>query len=331
MKRLVAGLFIIVTLVFAMLAALSGPLPETAVVGPEPVPPIDDLIPQGTRADGEATLRVLRGGVIARMTMERYLIGVVASEMPAAFELEALMAQAVAARTNALYNMRVKPKANHPGADVCSDFTCCTAYSDDEELRERWQDDYVENVTRIINAVLRTDGEYVSYEDKPILAVFHSSSAGKTESSGNVWLEDLPYLQSVYSPETAEQVPDYVSTVTVERSVFLDTIKRELSVTIVSDDEQSWISDISYTESGRVGELSIGGVPVSGTKLRSMFDLRSTAISFEWAKGDVVFSTVGSGHGVGMSQYGANVMAKSGMDYKKILSTYYTGAVIQKS
>ena len=329
MRRIIYGLLIIVAIAFSVMAALSGPLPEVTETGPEPIPPIDELIPQGTRADREATIQVLCGKEIREMSMERYLIGVVAAEMPATFELEALMAQAVAARTNALYNMKVKQKTSHPGADVCSDFSCCTAYTEDEQLRDNWQDDYVDNITRIINAVLKTDGEYISYEGKPILAVFHSSSAGKTESSGNVWMTDLPYLQSVSSPETSAQVPNYVSTVTVSRSDFVDTLRKEYSVVFSNENAKSWITDIS-TANGRVSELNVCGTPIPGTALRSMFDLRSTAFAIELVDGDIVFTTVGNGHGVGMSQYGANAMAKDGIGYREILSAYYKGTTIEK-
>jgi stage II sporulation protein D len=263
------------------------------------------------------------------MALERYLIGVVAAEMPAAFETDALMAQAVAARTNVFYNMYVRPKTNHPDAGVCTDFSCCAAYSSDEQLREKWRDDYTDNIMRIINAVTGTDGEYLSYGNEPILAVFHSSSAGRTETSGNVWITDLPYLLSVYSPEKEADVPDYIFNVTVPRSIFIDTVQRKYpDAALGGDAEESWITDISYTESGRVKELSIGGATLAGTTLRSMFNLRSTTISFKWTNGDIIFTTIGYGHGVGMSQYGANVMANNGIGYKEILGAYYTGTTL---
>ena len=327
-KRIVFSIFIILIMVLAVLASLSDPLQKLPMLSNRPLPPLDELIPQGTRADTDVTLRILLGDGIEEISMERYVIGVVAAEMPATFELDALMAQAVAARTNALYNIYIKPKLNHPGADICTDYFCCAAYSNDEFLRDKWENAYVINITRVIDAVLSTDGEYISYEDEPILAVFHSSSAGKTETSGNVWLTDLPYLQSVDSPETEENVPDYISSVAIPGSVFSEKVKDVYPDAVFSGAEKSWIKDITHTESGRVKELVIGGVTIKGTQLRSMFDLRSTAVVFEWDQGNIVFTTTGYGHGVGMSQYGANVMAKGGIGYRDILSAYYTDTII---
>lgn len=327
-KPILVITMVIVISVVAIIVILFKSQSNSTLVKPKPLPPLEELIPQGLRTDTEVTLRVLYGEEIKETTMERYIIGVLAAEMPATFAPEALKAQAVAIRTNALYNIYVKPKSNHPDADVCTSYSCCTAYKHDEQLRDSWKDSYVENITKIINAVLETDGEYVSYEGEPILAVFHSSSAGKTEASENVWVSSLPYLSSVYSPETEENVPDYISSVTISRSDFIETVKNAYPESVLIGNEESWITDITYNESGRVRELIIGGIPIKGTALRSMFKLRSTAISFEWIQGDIVFTTKGFGHGVGMSQYGANVMAGEGVDYRDILCAYYSGTVL---
>lgn len=331
-RKIVTGLVIILSIVFAALVSLSNPhqILPARIITPEPPPALEELIPEGKRADNEMPIRVLFGEEIIEMSMERYLIGVVAAEMPVSFESGALMAQAVAVRTNVLYNMNVNYEPNHPDADACTSYSCCSAYIDDETLRKQWSDDYVENIKKVIDAVLRTDGEYISYENRPIQALFHSSSIGKTETSGNVWMTDLPYLHSVYSPETYENVPDYVSSVTIPQQEFIDTIQKEYPNAIFSGDVESWITDTTYTESGRVNTQIIGGVLIKGTKLRSMFNLRSAAISFEFADGNIIFTTIGYGHGVGMSQYGANVMAKDGMDYKDILCAYYIGTTIAK-
>ena len=327
-KKITTGVLTLILVVLVMLASLSGPQIQTVELEPEPLPPLEVLFPQSGSADSKTTLLVLTGDDVVEMTMDRFLIGVVAAEMPVLFETEALKAQAVCARTNVLYNMHVRPKANHPHANVCTDHTCCMAFSRDERLRNRWSVEYIENINKIIGAIAETDGVYVAYDDEPIFAPFHSSSIQKTETSGNVWTTDLPYLLSVDSPETADNVPNYISTVTVVRSVFIDKIIDEYPDAVLDGDEGAWISGIIHTESGRVLELLIGGVPIKGTDLRSMFNLRSTALSIEWAGGDVLFTTIGFGHGVGMSQYGANVMASTGKDYSEILSAYYTGVTL---
>ena len=322
-----SGLTAIFVMIIAIQVSISGPFRGPQIVTPEPPPPIEELLPQGDRADIDLKLRILLGDHINEITMEQYLIGVVAAEMPASFELEALKAQAVAARTNALYSMLVLQKPRHPDAHVCSDFTCCTAYSNDERLRERWGYDYVRNITGIITAVTETDGIFLSYDDQPIIASFHSSSARRTESSVNVWMSALPYLRSVSSPETELQVPNYVADVTVSLEDFIDIILSAYPDAVLDGVEESWITDVTHTESGRIYELVIGGVPVRGTAIRSLFDLRSTAIMFKWIPSDgITFTTTGFGHGVGMSQYGANAMAADGSDYSEILLHYYTGA-----
>ena len=311
-----------------MSASLSGPrYGQAGPLSNEP-PPLEELIPPGTRKDSGFLLSVLNGNDIVSMTMERYLIGVLCAEMPASFEPEALKAQAVAARTNVMYNMNVAKKAKHPDADVCTDPNCCAAYRSDELLREKWGRNYVRYITKIIDAVVETDGICMSYEGSPICAFFHSSSAGKTETSGNVWVTDLPYLLCVSSPETAEDVPDFIVSVPVTRADFIDTVLTIYPDAVLDGSGESWISDITYTESGRILDLSIGGVTVKGTELRSMFGLRSTAVTISWYQGDIVFTTTGYGHGVGMSQYGANVMAADGKNFMEILNHYYSGITL---
>lgn len=328
---------ILISLALAVLAftiAISWSLPGNVDTPPEPEitpsepPPLSELIPEGTRSDGDVALSVLLGEELVTMTMERFLIGVVASEMPASFEVEALKAQAVAARTDIMYNMYVSKKPRHPDADVCGDYTCCMAYKDDQELRIKWGDSYVEHVMKIIGAVVGTDGMYMAYDAQPILAVFHSSSAGRTENSGNVWSADLPYLVSVPSPETADQVPDFVSAVRVSQSDFLETALSAKPGAVFGDDPASWITDVTYTVSGRISTLMLGGAPVTGPELRSMFGLRSTAADITIEDGDIVFTTTGYGHGVGLSQYGANAMAENGKDFREILAAYYTGVTL---
>jgi len=300
------------------------PTQEPAPALEEP-PPLEELMPIFARADSDVMLRVLLDGNIIEMSMERYLIGVVAAEMPALFELHALKAQSVAARTDALHKMHVTPKQNHPEADVCGDFRCCVAFKSDDVLRERWDDDYVHHMTRIIDAVTGTDGVFMTYRGAPILAVFHSSSAGMTETSGNVWVQDKPYLKSVVSPETPELVPGFIQTVTMSREEFIETALAGHPYAVFGDDRELWITDITHTESGRVAYLSLGGVRIRGIQLRAMFGLRSAAVSVEMTGDEVTFTTMGYGHGVGMSQFGANIMAQNGMTYREILRAYYTG------
>jgi len=328
LARFIMASIIMAAMLVIVLVTVSGPYeeaPEREAEPPPPPPPLEVIIPPGTRSDRDFGLYVQAGEETVVMSMEMYLIGVVAAEMPAGFPLEALKAQAVAARTMVLYHTFVQPKAQHPSANACTDYACCMAFSQDDALRERWAGDYYENIMRIINAVIETDGTFMSYGGEPILAVFHSSSAGKTESSGNVWVTDLPYLTSVESPEAGSQVPNFETTVTVPRSEFAETIIEAFPEAVFDEDGEPWITDLALTESGRVFDLFIGGVYVRGTELRSLFNLRSTAFTMEWRGDTLTFRVAGYGHGVGMSQYGAASMAVDGMLYRDILRAYYTG------
>ncbi|MDR1589541.1 MAG: stage II sporulation protein D [Oscillospiraceae bacterium] len=289
-------------------AAQETPAPD-AVSGAER----DGTPPVG---DADTTIRVLMDGDVVTMALDEYLAGAVAGEMPAAFEREALRAQAVAARTLALYRLEVEPNSRHPDADVCTDPGCCMAYA-------------AGTPDKIIDAVRSTDGIYAAYEDEPILAAFHSSSAGKTEDSGSVWGGELPYLVSVPSPETPEQNEKYTAVVTTPPEEFRGAVTAAYPDAVLDGDASRWITDVSYTRSGRIAALTVGGVEITGTHLRAMFGLGSTAAEITAGEDGIVFVTKGHGHGVGMSQYGANAMAAAGAGFGDILRAYYTGITLR--
>ena len=265
--------------------------------------------------DSELSFTVLTADGVETVTMSDWLPGVVAGEMPALFEEEALKAQAVAARTYIL-SLMTSAKAAHPDAAVCDDPGCCKAHLTDAQMRDNWGDSYEANYAKITSAVHATDGQYLTYEGEAIEAVFHSSSAGMTEDSAEVW-NARPYLVSVESPETAEDVPNYVTSVTVSAADFAAKISGAYPEADLSGEPITWL--------GRVESAEIGGVQVPGTELRTLFSLRSTAFTLNYTDSGFLFTVTGYGHGVGMSQYGANVMAGSGSDYREILAHYYPG------
>ena len=274
------------------------------------------------------SITVKNGGVTMTMELEEYLVGVVAGEMPADFEPEALKAQAVASRTYTLYKKYVQPSKTHTET-VCTDPNCCKAYSDVYALQLRWGEDFEQNMAKIRGAVRQTEGQYLAYGGEPILAVFHSSSSGATENSADVWLSQLPYLVSVSTPETEEDVRDFVSTVTVSSQEFARTVLSEYPAADLSGDVSDWVGESTKNASGRVETICLGGVDVPGKTVRQMFSLRSADFSLEGEDNSLTFTVRGYGHGVGMSQYGANVMAKNGSSYDEILRWYYTGAQIR--
>lgn len=270
------------------------------------------------------TISVLVDGSTVTMDMQDYLTGVVAAEMPASFEPEALKAQAVAARTYALY---CSAGDKHGEAQVCTDFACCQAWISEERMRESWGGDYDGYAEKIRAAVDATKGQFLSYEGAPVFAAFHSSSAGATEDCGSVW-NPRPYLVSVSSPETAEDVPNYISTLDCAPLDFRDVILSACPQADFTGDESGWIGEVRRDESGRVAAAVLGGAEIKGTELRSLFALRSTAFELEYRGGRFIFTVTGNGHGVGMSQYGAQVMAGNGSDYTRILAHYYPGTAL---
>ena len=274
-------------------------------------------------ADEDISFTALSGGEAVETTMAEWLPGVVAGEMPVSFEDEALKAQAVAARTYIL-SLMTSAKAAHPDAAVCDDPGCCKAHLTDAQMRDNWGDSYEANYAKIASAVHATDGQYLTYEGEAIEAVFHSSSAGMTEDSAEVW-NARPYLVSVESPETAEDVPNYVTSVTVSAADFAAKISGAYPEADLSGEPITWLGPVTNDGSGRVESAEIGGVQVPGTELRTLFSLRSTAFTLNYTDSGFLFTVTGYGHGVGMSQYGANVMAGSGSDYREILAHYYPG------
>ena len=300
------------------------PPPEEKTEQTEPSPPPSAAV--GT--DRSTTLRVLVSGQLRQMDLEAYLLGVVRAEMPASFELEALKAQAVAARTYTLYKELSGGSANHPEADACDDITCCQAYKTYEEAALDWGAEAEAYEAKIRQAVEETDGQYVLYEGAPVLAVFHSSSVGTTQDAAAVWSGSLPYLQSVETPEGEETVPGYRSTASFTAAELKALLQDALPEADLNRDPSNWFTNIRQQPSGTVTALTVGGVEISGHQLRTALGLRSACFTISFDADTITFSVSGYGHGVGLSQYGANVLAASGMDYREILSWYYTGTEV---
>ena len=266
----------------------------------------------GRTVDARTPLTLLTGGAARPVTMADWLPLAVAAEMPASFDAEALRAQAVAARTFALANTRHADQ----GADVCTDSGCCVAYLDEAALRERWGDGYDAYTAKIRAAVADTDGLYLLYDGQPIQAAFHASSLGYTEDSGNLW-SPLPYLVSVDTPEQPEDVPGLVTDVMVTASELV----KALGFT-PSRDPGAWLESVQPDSAGRVGAITVCGRTYTGAQVRSALGLRSTAFTVLWEDRAFRFTVSGHGHGIGMSQYGAQAYALAGMGFRDILAHY---------
>lgn len=253
-------------------------------------------------------------GSIINLNMTDYLIGVVSSEMPASFNLEALKAQSVLARTYAL-------KAKQTGKKL-TDTVSTQSYIDIDQMKNKWENSFNTYYNKIKNAVENTNGEYLSYNGNYIEALYHSTNNGKTESSLDVFGNYYPYLISV-SSEYDIKASSYLRTINTP----LDTISNKLGLNLNND---SVISILSYTDGGNIKEININGNNFSGKKVRELLGLRSADFDISISDNNANITTRGYGHGVGMSQYGANGMANAGYSYKDILSHYYPGTTLTK-
>ncbi len=253
-------------------------------------------------------------GSIINLNMTDYLIGVVSSEMPASFNLEALKAQSVLARTYAL-------KAKQTGKKL-TDTVSTQSYIDIDQMKNKWENSFNTYYNKIKNAVENTNGEYLSYNGNYIEALYHSTNNGKTESSLDVFGNYYPYLISV-SSEYDKNASNYLRTINMP----LDTISNKLGLSLNND---SVISILSYTDGGNIKEININGNNFSGKKVRELLGLRSADFDISISDNNANITTRGYGHGVGMSQYGANGMANAGYSYKDILSHYYPGTTLTK-
>lgn len=263
---------------------------------------------------------------VKKLPLDEYLFGVVSAEMPASFEYEALKAQSVAARSYALYKAKEKSQA-HPTASVCTDSSHCKAYKTKDELLALWKENSEQFKAKIQNAVLETSGEVIKYNGDVAMAVFHSQAGGgRTESSEDVWGGSIPYLVSVES-HGEEDAPGFYTKKEISFSQFKEIMKENFpSIKIESPSD---IGAIEVSQGGSVKNIVIGGVGVKGKDLRRIFNLRSSCFKLSCENERAVFEVMGYGHGVGMSQYGANTLAKEGYNYKDILTHYYSGTVVE--
>ena len=305
---------------------LVDPLPAAEQTIPEATLPIDRPIQtRAARDRGRAVRLLMPDGQVEETNMEEYLRCVVAAEMPASFEPEALKAQACAART---YAVRLQSGGGkHEGAEVCTDSKCCQAYITPAEAALKWgeQDEvYREKITR---AVADTDGLGILYEGEPIEALFFSSAPGKTSDAVAVWGTGVDYLKSVDSPE-GEEVPNYRTTVTLTAQEVKDLVLAKYPGADLSGEPERWLRDARTGEGGAVSSILVGGITLTGNQLRGALGLRSPAFTYSFDGACFTFDVTGYGHGVGMSQYGANAMAKSGGTFREILTWYYTGTEV---
>ena len=260
---------------------------------------------------------------VEHVPLEQYVIGVVASEMPADFEIEALKAQALTARTYIIQHMLKPSEIQLPEGAIVTDSVMHQVYQNEQELKQNWGEDFDWKMARIEAAVLSTQGEVLTFDGEPITASFFSTSNGYTENSEDYWQNPIPYLRSVASPWD-QNSPRF----TAQKAISISEFQEKLGVTLPEDGTVRTI--VSRTDGGRVATAVINGDELNGREIREKLELDSS--DFQWQRqGDqVIIQTRGWGHGVGMSQYGADGMAKEGKTYKEIVHHYYKDIAIEE-
>lgn len=258
-------------------------------------------------------------GTIIEVPFEEYIVGVISGEMPVSFELEALKAQAVAARSYALVQMNRNKNNDYDVVDTVMN----QVYLDENALKEKWKDNFTNNINKVREAVIETKGEYLSYNGEIVEAMFFSTSAGKTENVEEVFSEKLPYLRSVDSSFDKEVSPVF-ETIT-EYSI--DDFCSKLGVNKINPIK---VENISTTSTGRIKQIKINNQIFTGSDVAKKLNLKSNFFNINQNGNNIKIVTNGYGHGVGMSQYGALALSKKGYKYDEILKHYYTGVEIKK-
>ena len=272
------------------------------------------------KKEKKVNVRVLKkDNTVENLDLEEYLVGVVSAEVPVYFEEEALKAQAVAARTYALKQIENNKDNDYDVTTTVSS----QVYQTDEELKNKWGENYDKYIRKIKNAVENTKGEYVSYDGDFIYAFFFSTSNGYTEDNKNVFGMELPYLKMVDSSFDKDETSNFEKTISLSKKEFYDKLQINYSDLLK-------VENINKSESGRIISLDINNNNFKGRTFQKLLSLRSNDFSIIEKQDTIEITTRGFGHGVGLSQYGANALAKQNKSYEEILKYYYQGTELKK-
>lgn len=272
-------------------------------------------------------------GKVLIVPVREYVIGAVCAEMPANFETEALKAQAVAAHTYA-ERQRIlaarEPRGELCGADFSNDTSKYQGYFTEEKIREYFGENYDEYYGRISSAADEVLSCVITYEDEPIIAAFHSMSSGMTESAENAWGAAVDYLVPVDSSQDTK-APKYEEQVRIGRDELRDRLEATFDGVELGDDMEKWLAAAEISDSGTVLTARVGDRTATGAEVREALGLRSADFDVRYDDGQAVITTRGFGHGVGMSQYGANAMASAGSTWREIIAHYYPNCAITET
>ena len=268
--------------------------------------------------------KILKNGKVLELSAKDYIFGVVAAEMPALYEAEALKAQAVAAYTFACYRKQGNTDSEY---DLTADSETAQCFITREEAAARWGEKSDEYTKKIEDCIAEVEGELLTFDDKPIFAAYHAISSGSTNSCYDVWGKEISYLKSVVS-DGDKLAEGYLSEAVFTAEEIAENLK---SITAASGDAQNYFSELNATDNGYVKTLKFCGKETTGSEISKLLGLRSGSFSVEFTEAGFKFTVKGYGHGVGMSQTGADYMAKQGSSYEEILLHYYNGATLQKN
>ena len=325
--------------IFLMLALFMAGLPFLALYGGgEPV----DKSEQGSEDDpptpaepslseepkpGERVFRIAdrESGEVREVSASEFILGAIAAEMPPTFHLEALKAQGLAAYTYALKCQQQRGEGDGP--DFVADPASALGYLTTEQMKERYGEQFEEYYAKLSEAARAVTGKVIVYEKEPIVAAWHAISSGRTEAAENVWSGGAAYLAPVDS-SFDQNAPEFSTAVTFTAEEARERIARGYPAISLQEEESEWFSVVSRTESGNVQEILVGDHLLTGAQVRSLFGLRSANFGVLWEDGEFCFDVAGYGHDVGLSQYGADYLARQGMNCEEIIKYYYTGVEI---
>ena len=332
---LISIVFIFISLIITPVALLSGGVASQTdtIISTEQT--TSDKVGNTQKSDSdtpeENVITVFLSDTKKNLTVSEfeYVCGSVAAEMPLMYHEEALKAQAIACYTNSLRLKNSKNKSAINGADISDNPATHQGYLTREERKEKWGDDYQKYESKLETIVKAVESEYLTYNGEYCLCAFSAICTGTTESAENVWGEKIPYLVSVKSSGDTLS-PQYSSTNTFTKSQFI-SIMKDLGVSINSKANlEETIGKSKISKAGTVLKIEINKKSLTGEQIRSAFSLRSSAFKITATENEVTFKVSGYGHGVGMSQYGADFMARQGSTYEEILKHYYKGVEIQQ-
>lgn len=264
---------------------------------------------------------------IEEVKLDDYIACVVSAEMPVSYDIEALKAQAIVARTYTIYKITTSKKHNE--ADICDKSTCCQAWISKENRLKKWDEaEANDNWNKIVQAVNYTVGKIIIYEGKPINAFFHANSGGKTQIPFYVWGgTGYPYLQ-VVETSGEENYKQYSSEAKFTKEEFIKKVKKQHQDFKIDFKEKNCIEIKERDNSNRVVTVKMGNLNLSGVETRTLLGLRSANFTVEITDNEILFNVIGYGHGVGMSQTGADALAKEGKNYEEIIKHFYVGVEI---